>query len=199
MSCGRPLDFGRIAAVIAKDCFTRLCGTNPSRNGFRSCPVSGFSRAGKPGCRLRPRTLRYKGARKSRADRADPLSTHRSMHRKRNGAYPLWDRHPLRSESGRAECNSRKDGRSQHPNLASLRSTDPFAGPDQDWYFWADVTQSPRRSPSLFERLFVQFGAGSNVFGPILRWRFFSQMSWVIIVLGIIGFAVLLWLFHFAT
>jgi hypothetical protein len=50
-----------------------------------------------------------------------------------------------------------------------------------------------RSSSSLFEHLFLRYGAGSEVFKPVTRNRFWNRICWTLIVLGIIGWIFGLW------
>lgn len=43
------------------------------------------------------------------------------------------------------------------------------------------------------ERVFLQYGAGSHVFNRITSSRFWSHVSWVLIAIGILIWAVLFW------
>jgi phosphate/sulfate permease len=49
------------------------------------------------------------------------------------------------------------------------------------------------RKPSLFEHLFLHYGAGAEVFVPLIRSRFWNRFCWIVIVLGILGWIAALW------
>jgi hypothetical protein len=45
----------------------------------------------------------------------------------------------------------------------------------------------------LAERIFLQYGAGAHLFVPLTRWRHWNHLSWVIIIVGILGWIFALW------
>jgi hypothetical protein len=58
------------------------------------------------------------------------------------------------------------------------------------------VDEKTKSRESLFEHLFLRYGAGSRMFSPITRWRHFNVVAWTAIGLGIIGWGVLAWALH---
>ena len=52
---------------------------------------------------------------------------------------------------------------------------------------------SPRHKPSLFEHLFLHYGAGAEIFAPLTRSRYWNTFCWTLIVLGILGWIAALW------
>ena len=47
--------------------------------------------------------------------------------------------------------------------------------------------------PSLFEHFFVHYGAGAQIFAPLIRARFWNTFCWIMIAVGILGWIVALW------
>jgi hypothetical protein len=45
----------------------------------------------------------------------------------------------------------------------------------------------------LFEHFFVHYGAGAQIFAPLIRARFWNTFCWIMIALGIVGWIVALW------
>jgi len=58
------------------------------------------------------------------------------------------------------------------------------------------LTEPSKPRHSLIEHLFLRYGAGSGVFKPIIGSRWFNVASWVLIVLGVIGWAFFVWFLH---
>lgn len=58
------------------------------------------------------------------------------------------------------------------------------------------LTEPGKPRHSLFEHLFLRYGAGSGVFKPITKSRWFNVVSWVLIVAGVIGWAFFIWFLH---
>lgn len=52
---------------------------------------------------------------------------------------------------------------------------------------------------SLFEQLFCRYGAGSHIFKPLTNWRLWNRIAWTLVVLGILGWGVGLWLIKIHT
>jgi len=50
---------------------------------------------------------------------------------------------------------------------------------------------------STFEKLFVSYGAGSNIFLPVLRSKFWNTASWVIIAVATVAWTVDLVVYYF--
>jgi hypothetical protein len=44
------------------------------------------------------------------------------------------------------------------------------------------------------EHVFVQYGAGTKIFNPITNSRFWNLTCWILIALGILGWAIALYL-----
>lgn len=53
-----------------------------------------------------------------------------------------------------------------------------------------DTTKALR---SLFSHLFLRYGAGAEWFKPVTGWRLFNRVSWIAIILGIIGWGIFVW------
>jgi hypothetical protein len=58
------------------------------------------------------------------------------------------------------------------------------------------LTESGKPRYSLVEHLFLRHGAGSDVFKPIIESRWFNVVSWILIVLGVIGWMFFVWFLH---
>ena len=55
-----------------------------------------------------------------------------------------------------------------------------------------DSDSSPHKQ-SLFEHLFLHYGVGGQVFAPLVRYKHWNTICWVVIGLGIVGWIIALW------
>ena len=55
------------------------------------------------------------------------------------------------------------------------------------------VKQSPKAKSSLFEHLFLRYGAGAHLFKPFTSNRFWNRLAWILVVLGVLGWILALW------
>ncbi|MBV9264910.1 MAG: hypothetical protein JO061_01955 [Acidobacteriaceae bacterium] len=51
----------------------------------------------------------------------------------------------------------------------------------------------PTKRPSLFEHLFLRYGAGSGLLKPLTGFRCYNAFAWTVIGLGIAGWIFGLW------
>jgi hypothetical protein len=56
-----------------------------------------------------------------------------------------------------------------------------------------EMTDDPKTRGSFFETVFLRYGAGSHVFHPLTRNKFWNAICWTLIVLGVIGWILALW------
>lgn len=56
-----------------------------------------------------------------------------------------------------------------------------------------DHNEPAPHKPSLFERFFVYYGAGAQIFAPLTRAPFWNTFCWTLIVVGMLGWIAALW------
>jgi hypothetical protein len=55
------------------------------------------------------------------------------------------------------------------------------------------MSDEPKTPSSRFETIFLRYGAGSPLFHPLTRNKFWNLICWTLIVVGVIGWILALW------